>query len=246
MGKAGDFNSRRALQKQAAVQSEQALEKAGQIESLVNGLFMASARMFARVKELEQRVGFAVEGLKMVDFRSLAIIRVLTEHFDSNGVLTKEKFEQFATELQIAEFERESAQDDKDNQLENADAEVAINSFRAIFTLRFFKDGVEDLSKRLVRSKIELGKNEIGFPEIDTAILGMKVGETKTAKLQARSGEAEVEITLLGLRKPTKVEAPAPTAESQASAPAAPASESTLDTLDQIDEIVAEGEGTNK
>jgi len=161
-----------------------------QIHSLKQALMSIYQKMYQMDAAIQQnqRVGNAL------DFRT----RALSQLLERAGV-TEKQIREKVEELQVEQFERDSAEDDKNRNLVAAEG-PAQNGLFATTTIRLFKDGVEVENEKIVRSKIELGKSEL-LPEVDQAIAGMSVGDTKTFALDLQGRTDTAELTLLSLKK---------------------------------------------
>jgi FKBP-type peptidyl-prolyl cis-trans isomerase (trigger factor) len=187
------FSKKRVLQ-DLAVNKENQQNQIQQLQKTVMGVFQ---KMF----QIEQRTNSSSRIENVLDFRTRAVVEILKEKLG----ITDEQIKNKIFDLQVEQFTTESAADDVERNLEEADGAVE-NGMFAISTIKVFKDGVEVEQQRVVRSKVEVGKAEF-LPEIDSALVGMKVGETKTIDLNLQGQTDKAEITVLGLRK-HKVEAP--------------------------------------
>lgn len=160
----------------------------------------------ARLYRLERRVNedyFAKA--RIADWRSLAIMKLMDEQSVEalqKGFpgITEEMVIQKAEQLQTEDFEKDSAEQDRVKGLVVCDDETAANGHYAIGTMKVFKDGVELEEQRIVRTKFEVGLAE-HFPEVDEAVRGLKVGESRRFKLALQNKTDEAEFFLTGLRK---------------------------------------------
>lgn len=141
--------------------------------------------------QLNQRVSSAL------DFRTRAVTSLLEK-----AGITEKDIKDKVQELQIQQFDRDSAEDDKKRNLVDTQGPAQTGQY-ATTTIRVFKDGEEVESERIVRSKVELGKAEF-LPEVDEAILGMNVGETKTFPLNLQGRTDTAELSLLSLKEAVK------------------------------------------
>lgn len=186
MSKAVEFNKRNS--KLAAAQQQSNADSINMLRQALSGIYQ---KMFELQNKLEGLTGSA----KAADWRSLAIMKLLSKAGISEDEITAK-----AEELQVSAFEKESDLDDEAKGLEPHDG-TAENGLTAIAQIKLFKDGVELPESQVVRSKFELGKSEL-LPEIDEAVIGMKPGEKKKIPLALSGKTDEAEISLISLRKP--------------------------------------------
>jgi FKBP-type peptidyl-prolyl cis-trans isomerase (trigger factor) len=186
MSKAVEFNKRNS--KLAAAQQQSNADSINMLRQALSGIYQ---KMFELQNKLEGLTGSA----KAADWRSLAIMKLLSKAGISEDEITAK-----AEELQVSAFEKESDLDDEAKGLESHDG-TAENGLTAIAQIKLFKDGVELPESQVVRSKFELGKSEL-LPEIDEAVIGMKPGEKKKIPLALSGKTDEAEISLISLRKP--------------------------------------------
>lgn len=185
MSKALEFNKKNA--KLAAAQQQNNAENINMLRQALSGLYQ---KLFELQNKLEDLTGSA----KAADWRSLAIMKLLSKAGISEDEVTAK-----AEELQVNAFDKESSLDDEAKGLEVHDG-VAETGNTAIAQIKVYKDGVEISESQVVRSKFELGKNEL-LPEIDEAVLGMKVGDRKRFPLSLAGKTDEGEILLVSLRR---------------------------------------------
>lgn len=156
----------------------------------------------ARLYRLERRVNedyFAKA--RIADWRSLAMMKLLDEQAAGKvSGITEKMIVEKAEQLQIEDFEKESVEQDRIKNLVVCDDEVASNGYYAVGTMKVFKDGLELEEQRIVRTKFEIGLAE-HFPEVDEAVRGLKVGESRRFKLSLQNKTDEAEFFLTGLRK---------------------------------------------
>jgi hypothetical protein len=172
-----------------------------QIQSLKQALMTVYQKLYQvdNAAQTSQRVANAL------DLRTRAMMVLL-----GKVGITEQQIKDQVEELQVEQFNRDSKEDDKKRGLVEADG-PADNGHFATTTIRLYKDGTEIESERIVRSKIELGKAEL-LPEIDAAIVGMSVGETKQFPLELQGRSDSAELTLLSIKK--KSETPELSSES--------------------------------
>lgn len=188
MSKALEFNKRSG--KIAAAQQQSNTESINMLRQALSGLYQ---KLFEVQGKLESLTGSA----KAADWRSLAIMKLLSKAGISEDEVTAK-----AEELQVAAFDKESDLDDEAKNLETYDG-VAENGITAIAQIKVYKDGVEIPESQVVRSKFELGKSEL-LPEIDQAVLGMKAGDRKRFPLSLSGKTDEGEVILISLRSQKK------------------------------------------
>jgi hypothetical protein len=167
------------------------------LRKLIYGLSMTVFNMDRKVKQMEASLSATLQKARTSDFRSLAMLQLL----DENGSLSKELTVSRVFDLHVKEFDEASALHDQEQNLENiTDDAGAANGNHVILTAMLFKDGQEVLDERIIRSKIELGKEEL-FKGVDAALVGMKVNEAKRITVETEAGLREMEFTVLALRK---------------------------------------------
>lgn len=191
--------------KVAAVQEQVNTESLGQLRNTVLGITQY-------LYQLEQKMDRLSGTTRAADYRS----RALSELLASSGV-TQSSVNEKIIQLQEQDFNQNSLIDDQQKGLEQlASGTPAALGNTVITTIRMFKGGVEVQDERVVRSKVELGKNVIFNPEFDNNIVGMTVGESKRVSLNLGNGAIdESEITLLGLSAPKAAEETPSTEQSQ-------------------------------
>lgn len=185
MSKAVEFNKRNS--KLAAAQQQSNAENINMLRQALSGLYQ-------KLFEIQGKVESLTGSAKAADWRSLAIMKLLSKAGISEDDVTAK-----AEELQVNAFDKESALDDEAKNLEVHDG-VAENGITAIAQIKVYKDGTEIPESQVVRSKFELGKSEL-LPEIDQAVLGMKAGERKRFPLSLAGKTDEGEVILISLRR---------------------------------------------
>jgi hypothetical protein len=150
-----------------------------------------------RVKQLEDRLNSVTPTAKIADWRSMATVKLL----ELKNVVTFDEVVKLAEELEITNFEQDSAEEDLRKGLLSVfpDTQAEVGHF-GTFTLDVFKDDKELEFQKVVRAKVQIGKNEL-FHELDDALVGMKVGEVKSFPLNLMGQTDTAKITLLGLKK---------------------------------------------
>jgi hypothetical protein len=160
----------------------------------------------ARLYRLERKVNedyFAKA--RIADWRSLAIMKLMDEQsvealLKGFPGITEKMIVEKAEQLQVEDFEKDSLEQDRVKNLIPCDEESAANGHYAIGTMKVFKEGKELEEQRIVRTKFEIGLAE-HFPEVDEAVRGLKVGESRRFKLSLQNKTDEAEFFLTGLRK---------------------------------------------
>jgi len=174
-----------------AQQNAQSIQALAQVQQMVYGL---SYKLF----DLEQKLTQAENVAKVADYRSQALSNVLAK---ASIGFTDDTISNEIISLQEKDFDTNSAADDVRRGLENADTETAANDLHAITTISVFKDGVELKDERIVRSKVEIGKAELFNGDLDAALVGLKVGDSKDFPLVIGNRIDTARVTLLGLRR---------------------------------------------
>lgn len=185
MSKALDFNKRNG--KLAAAQQQNNADNINMLRQALSGLYQ---KLFELQGKLESLTGSA----KAADWRSLAIMKLL-----SRAGISEEDVAAKAEELQIAAFDKESALDDEAKGLEAYDG-VAENGLTAIVQIRLYNNGTEIAESQVVRSKFEVGSNDL-LPQIHEAVIGLKSGESKRIPLSLSGKTDEAEVVLISLRR---------------------------------------------
>lgn len=161
-----------------------------QIQMLRQGLM----DIYQKLYQIESSIQSGQRINSALDFRTRAIIALLQK-----VSITDQEVKEQIEALQVEQFNRDSEDDDKKRGLVDHQG-PAENGHFAITTIRIFKDGEEVDSEKIVRSKVELGKAEL-LPEVDAAVVGMQVGETKRFPLNLQDRSDTAELTLLSLKK---------------------------------------------
>jgi hypothetical protein len=173
------------------------LENKDAQQNQLHSLKQAIMAIYQKLYQMDSAIQGNQRVSSALDFRSRAIVSLL----EKVGISEKEIKDQ-VQELQVEQFDRDSAEDDKKRNLVPSEGPAASGQY-ATTTIRVFKDGLEVESERIVRSKVQLGKAEF-LPEVDEAVLGMNVGETKSFPLNLQERTDTAEVTLLSLKEEAK------------------------------------------
>ena len=188
--KASRFKKREI--QEAAIQSQVNLKALDQLRQIVQALSVTSI-------EQTQRVGVVTDLAKRANQRSLDLIYQVQALIELAG-LSSESVDKRALALRESDTEKYNDEQDRAGGwiAANSDAK-AESGMTAIVSIALYQNGKELVDDRIVKARIEIGKGEL-LAEIDQAILGLVVGESKrvTVKLGERTTDAEVK--LLGLR----------------------------------------------
>lgn len=171
-------------------------QEADKPSSDVQHLFKMILGLSQRLFNLERRLNIVFPIAKIADWRSMALMKLMSE----GTPVTEDAVCRRAEELELVNFDLENIEDDKKRGLVSDNEATADKDHFAIAHLKIYKDNRELEDQQVVRTKIQLGRNEL-FPELDDAIIGMKVGEQKRFKLDLLGQSDEAEVFLLGLRK---------------------------------------------
>ena len=163
-------------------------------QNQIQSLRQAVMAMYQKVYQLDSAIQTSQRVGSALDFRTRALAQLL-----ERAGITEQDIKTKVEELQVDQFERDSAEDDKRRNLVSAEG-PAQNGHFVTTSIRLFKDGAEVENERIVRSKVELGKAEL-LPEVDQAVLGMNVGETKKFDLNLQGRTDSAELTLLTISK---------------------------------------------
>ena len=163
-------------------------------QNQIQSLRQAVMAVYQKLYQMEAAIQSGQRVSSALDFRTRAITTLL-----GKAGITESEIKAEVEALQVEQFNRDSEEDDKKRGLVTADG-PAENGHFATTTIRLYKDGVEVENERIVRSKVELGKAEL-LPEIDAAVLGMNVGETRQFALDLQGRSDTAEVTLLALKK---------------------------------------------
>lgn len=163
-------------------------------QNQIQSLRQAVMAMYQKVYQLDSAIQTGQRINSALDFRT----RALTQLVQKAGI-TEEDVKAKVEELQVEQFERDSAEDDTRRKLVPAEGPAQNGQF-VTTTIRLYKDGAEVENERIVRSKVELGKAEL-LPEVDAAVLGMSVGETKKFDLNLQGRTDSAEVTVLSISK---------------------------------------------
>lgn len=133
---------------------------------------------------------------KKADWRSAALLNVL----EAKGLLNEKEIENAIADVQQKELDQEIEIAVAQLGLEDAPKEVkAEKGYHAIVAVEFIKDG-QILEGETMKAMVELGKYEV-FPELDDAVLGMAIGETKDFGLQIMDQTDSARVELVGLKR---------------------------------------------
>ena len=195
--KAEMFRKRSA--KELSLQADENAQANSQMQKIVQALSMTVLDLSRRVDALTNVTKRADLISRELDFRTLAITNLLR----SNGLgwLTSEAVESEVKGLKVGRFEQESAADDARENLETVEGQPADNGMTAIANIKLYAQGVEQTEDEVPRIRLGVGKGEL-LAEVDEAVRGMSVGESKRFKVNIQGRIDEAELTLLGLRKP--------------------------------------------
>lgn len=201
---AGGIQRKMELRKaqKAALEKQIAQSKADTDQSLVNLLkgFYSLTQDMMRMKEALSKTNSALSGIlamaQAASWRSLAIQKTLIDL----GI-SEQKIIDKANELLVADFDAASKKTDAEQGLVEIDTETAQAGHTVIASLKMFLSGQEVIAFRSIRTRFKIGGKET-FSEIETAVQGMKVGETKRFPLTIENKVDECELALVGLRKP--------------------------------------------
>jgi len=186
--KASQFRSKRDV-KALGLQADQNHTALQQMQQLIMGLSL-------KTLELESKLRHAENVARLCEYRTRAIVGLM----EGGQAIGEKSVIRRIMQFQEEEFEKGSALDDQQRNLEEVTNEVAQSGMIAITTIRIFKDGAELEDERVVRSKIELGRNEL-FKGLDETIIGLQIGESKSFPLNIQDKTDLAEVTLLGLRR---------------------------------------------
>lgn len=189
MSKADEFRKRN--RKLDALNSQQNAETNLKI-------FQMLLDVLGKMKKLEDQMKDLFPKARIAEWRSLAIMRLCHE----KNLLTEQEVVEKGNQLMIEDFQQHSDADDKARSLITVQG-PAEDGMYAILNLKVYKDGQELQDQEIPRSKIEIGKVE-QFPELDAAVRGMNVGETKRFPLKLMQQTDEGQVVLLGLRQAPK------------------------------------------
>ena len=185
--------SKRNIQ-QIGAQAEANNQNMSQIQQMLQGLMYQNYQTANTIQDLNRQ-------MKANTFRSQAAGKMLQKL----GI-TESEIEATVDTLIIAEFDKNSNDDDAEKKLSIVSSGTATIGMNAILSLRLFKDGAELIEQRILRSKIEIGKSEL-LPQVDEVLVGMSVGEAKKFLIDLQGKTDEAEVTLLGLRSQPAAEA---------------------------------------
>jgi hypothetical protein len=172
-------------------------------QNQIQGLRQALIAVYQKLYQMDAAIQSGQRVSSALDFRTRAMMALL----EKTGI-TESEIKTQVEQLQVEQFNRDSEEDDKKRSLVPADG-PAENGHFATTTINLYKDGVEVENERIVRSKVELGKSEL-LPEVDAAVLGMSVGDTKEFPLDLQGRTDTAKITLLALKKKEETKEPSP------------------------------------
>lgn len=190
MSKIQEYRKRSA--KLATEQESANVNKLDQLTKLV-------INVHNRLKQTEDELYTFKQTAKMADWRSLAIMKLL----DKAGI-TEDDVIKKAEDIQADSFDVESNKDDIANGLIPTNGPATLG-MHAIVSLSASKGGLQVDELNVFRSKCTLGQENL-LKEVDDAVIGMSIGETKEFPLDVQGKTDTGRVTLLGLRvsKPTE------------------------------------------
>ena len=159
-------------------------------------IVMALQELNKKVDTIDNDLQFVRQASRKADWRSIALLRLISAKLNIAEPEIIEKIE----EVQVDAFNIDSLTEDNTKGFLNADSEVASEGLIAVIKLDALKGGNKLPGGGVLRSKIIIGQHTL-VKEVDAAIVGMKVGETKRFPLDLQGATDEAEITLFQLRK---------------------------------------------
>lgn len=189
--------------KEALLNQQWVEQRMQNFETMVQNLLGGLVRLGGTLQGLEGGLNALGADAAKLDWRLTALIELLIE---KSGI-TREELNDRIVKLQMEAFELSSAIDDKERGLEPAEGASEEGMF-AIFSLDVYRNGELDAASRVVRSKVELGAQEVS-PEVEFALTGLSVGESVSVNVD-EDGKDVVFLTLHGLRKKLPTAPPRP------------------------------------
>ena len=157
-------------------------------------LVMALQLLERRLQEVESELKFTRSASRKADWRSIALLRLMSDKL----TLPESEITNKIEEVQIEAYNADSAQDDLNKNLVDT-TELADTEMTAIIQLKTYLNGQQVANGSILRSKIVIGQHTI-VKELDEALLGMKVGESKKFPLVMQGQTDEAEVTLYALK----------------------------------------------
>lgn len=149
-----------------------------------------------RVFGLDKRVQRFTTRAQKADWRSSALLKILHE----KDIISYADVAKAANEVQQEELDQEIQMEVEKFGLEDCPEEMpAEKGHHAIVTVELFKDG-EKLDGETIKAMVQLGQYDL-FPELDDAVVGMKVGETKDFDLEIMSQTDKAQVELIDLKR---------------------------------------------
>lgn len=159
-------------------------------------LVMAIQGLAKDLQEVDSASSAARQTARKADWRSIALMRIISERFG----LSEDDIVKKIEEVQIDAFNADSDNDDLNRKLIPLGPEETANEgMIAIIQVKTFFEGKLVANGGALRSKIRIGLSEL-VKEVDEALIGMKSGETKRFPLSLQGATDEAEVTLYGLR----------------------------------------------
>jgi hypothetical protein len=185
-----DFRKRK--NKLKIISPEQDGKMMERMVGLILGLSKRLMDLEKEVKDMKVMLPIA----KAADYRSLAVQRLL----ESKGISNKEEMIKITNEILIEDFDLKSAQDDVTQGLEIVTDRLTQKDDHVIINMKFYKDGKELVEEEYPKTKITIGSYEM-FPELDDALISMKIGECKKFPVNLINETDECVVTLIGIRQ---------------------------------------------
>lgn len=143
-----------------------------QTQKLPETLAGITVKLAEKVFQLEKSINQLEKVSRASEYRVLAAHKLLGRL----GV-TDQEVAQTIEDLQIADFETLSAQDDAAKGLEKADDSEVREDSTVVVSIKYAKDGSEIPGTRVLRSKVDVSRSDSLAADLKEKILGRKVGD---------------------------------------------------------------------
>lgn len=188
---------RKRSSKELSIQADDNAQSNHQMKAIIQNLATTLLDQGRRVEALTAVAKRADLMSRELDFRLVALQKLLVA---SGQTVGEDVLEAEVQRLKVERFDNESAAEDAAQGLEVVEGQPASDGLTAIANIKLFASGTEQTEDEVPRIRLEVGKGEL-IAEVDEAIRGMHVGETKRFKVTIQNRIDEASLTLLGLRQ---------------------------------------------
>lgn len=167
--------SRRNRKGKSGVSAASGLPSGGastQNQKLPETLAGITVKLAEKVFQLEKSINQLEKAGRASEYR----VRAATKLLARVGV-TDEDVAQTIEDLQVADFETLSAEDDATKGLERSDDSEVLEDSTVVLSIKYLKDGSEIPGTRVLRSKVDVSRSDSLAADLKEKILGRKVGD---------------------------------------------------------------------